>query len=304
MFLKKNNDNVISIWEIIQMINRLLILGASGMLGSTLLRYFSDKSAFQVFATIRNSGVSFNVGNNQKYLLYKNIDAKNHDDLRRVFNEVQPDVVVNCIGIVKQLPEGNNPLVSIPLNSLLPHILAQLCTLTNSRLIHISTDCVFSGDKGGYIESDIPDAVDLYGRSKLLGELNYPHTITLRTSIIGHELTGRHGLINWFLSQSASVNGFRKAVFSGLPTVEIARVLESFILPFPSLHGLYHLSADPISKYDLLSIVKNLYKKKINIKPDDSVVIDRSLDSNRLRKATGFFPKPWPKLIKEMNEFG
>jgi dTDP-4-dehydrorhamnose reductase len=220
---------------------RLLILGASGMLGNTLLRYFAAKKSFQVFASVRGNGSLRHIAGEINYQLISGVDAENADHLLRVFDIARPDVVVNCVGVVKQLAEADDTLVSIPLNSLLPHRLARLCAVTGSRLIHISTDCVFSGEKGSYLESDVPDATDLYGRSKLMGEVDYPHAITLRTSLIGHELHGARSLINWFLAQEGSVRGFTKAIFSGLPTVEIARVIEAHVLPNPELHGLYHL---------------------------------------------------------------
>ena len=283
---------------------RLLILGASGMLGNALLRYFAAKESFQVVASVRNAGSLRNTACEPNYQLITGVDAENPDDLLRVFDEARPDVVVNCVGVVKQLAAAEDALVSIPLNSLLPHRLARLCAATGSRLIHISTDCVYSGKKGGYVESDLPDADDLYGRSKLMGEVDYPHAITLRTSLIGHELRGARSLVNWFLAQEGSVRGFTKAIFSGLPAVEIARVIEEYVLPHPELHGLYHLSVGPISKYDLLSMVKDVYGEQIEIIPDDSLVIDRSLDSTRFQQATGFVPKPWPELVQAMHDFG
>ena len=283
---------------------RLLIVGASGMLGNSLLRYFAAKESFKVFASVRDVVSLRDIGGVSNFQLLAGIDAKNVDSLRRVFDEVKPDVVVNCVGVVKQLVAADDAIVSIPLNSLLPHRLASLCAETGSRLIHFSTDCVFSGNKGGYLDSDIPDPIDLYGRSKLLGEVDYPHAITLRTSLIGHELNGARSLVNWFLAQEGSVNGFKKAIFSGLPTVEIARVIEEHVLVHPELHGVYHLSVHPISKYDLLSILKDVYRKQIEITPDESLVIDRSLDSTRFREATGFSPKPWSELVQAMHDFG
>ncbi|AXO13636.1 dTDP-4-dehydrorhamnose reductase family protein [Thalassospira indica] len=283
---------------------KILIFGASGMLGNTLLRYFSQKGLYHVVGSVRGTGSLRDIADNGSYRQVSGIDAENTDHLLRVFEIARPDVVVNCVGVVKQLAEADDELVSIPLNSLLPHRLARLCAATGSRLIHISTDCVFSGKSGGYTESDLPDAVDLYGRSKLMGEVNYPHAITLRTSLIGHELNGARSLINWFLSQEGSVRGFTKAIFSGLPTVEIARVIETHVLPNPVLHGLYHLSVDPISKHDLLTLVKDIYGKRIEIVPDDAFLIDRSLDSARFRRATGYSPKSWPELIQDMHDFG
>lgn len=283
---------------------RLLILGASGMLGNALLRYFSAKGFFQVYASARDYGSLGNIASVLNCKMIAGVDAENPFDLQRVFDLAQPDLVLNCVGVVKQLDEADDALVSIPLNSLLPHRLAELCVDAGSRLIHFSTDCVFSGKKGCYLESDIPDATDLYGRSKLLGEVDYENAITLRTSLIGHELRGARSLVNWFLAQEGSVRGFTRAIFSGLPTVEIARFIEQYVLPNSELHGVYHLSAEPISKHDLLSIVKHVYGKQIEIIPDDSFVIDRSLDSTHLRQVTGFKPKSWPELVQAMHDFG
>lgn len=282
---------------------RILVLGASGMLGSTLLRYLSLQSDVEAFGTVRfyNSVRHFH-----EFLhahLESNVNVENADHLATVFASVRPDVVLNCVGIVKQLSEADDPLTVIPINSLLPHRLANLCAMTGARLIHFSTDCVFSGTKGFCKESDIPDAADLYGRSKLMGEVVYPNALTIRTSMIGHELTGNRSLVSWFLSQSGYVKGFRRAIFSGLPTLEIARVIHEHILPNPDLCGLYHLSVDPISKFDLLSLVADVYGKSIDIIPNDDLVVDRSLDSSRFRAATGFSPKPWPDLIQAMHEF-
>jgi dTDP-4-dehydrorhamnose reductase len=224
--------------------------------------------------------------------------------LLKVFAAVCPNIVVNCVGIVKQLTEVEHPSKVMSLNSLLPHRLAKLCAVAEARLIHFSTDCVFSGVRGMYNESDLADAADLYGRSKLKGEVNYRSAITLRTSIIGHELSSNRSLVGWFLAQEGSVKGFRRAVFSGLPTVEIARIIHQHLLPRPDIWGLYHLSADPISKFELLSLIAKVYSKKITIIPDDTLLVDRSLDSSCFRSATGFSPKSWIELIQTMHDFG
>jgi dTDP-4-dehydrorhamnose reductase len=199
------------------------------------------------------------------------------------------------------LAEANNPLLAVPINTLLPHRLAALCSVSGARLVHISTDCVFSGSKGGYLESDFPDAYDLYGRSKLLGEVDYPNAITLRTSIIGHEISGSRSLVGWFLAQEGRVKGFTRAKFSGLPTVELARVVRDFVLPRPELHGLYHVAAEPIDKFKLLMLIAQVYGKKIEIIPDNDFAIDRSLNGERFKAATGYVAPSWQTLIERMH---
>lgn len=283
---------------------RVLVLGASGMLGNAAFRLFSKSDGFDVIGTVRGERSRNLFPESLRFALIGGVDVENIDSLVRVFGDTNPDVVINCIGLVKQLAEADDPFAAIPINSLLPHRLARLCEVAGARFIHMSTDCVFSGSKGMYAESDPTDARDLYGRSKFLGEVDYPNAVTLRTSIIGHELEGTRSLVGWFLSQSGSVKGFKKAIFSGLPTVEIARLIRDYVLPNPDLHGLYHVSSDPINKYDLLSLVADTYGKTIAIEPDESFVIDRSLDSSRFRSITGFQPKPWAELVESMKDFG
>ncbi len=282
---------------------KILVLGASGMLGNAMIRLFAESEGFDVLGTVRGERSKRLLPESLWSRVISGVDVESIDSLTRVLGDTQPDVVINCIGLVKQLAEADDPLVAIPVNTLLPHRLARLCALSGARFVHISTDCVFAGTKGMYVESDAADAQDLYGRSKFLGEVDYPNAITLRTSIIGHELDGARSLVGWFLAQRGSVKGFSKAVFSGLPTVELARVIRDYVLTHPQLHGLYHVSADAINKYDLLQRVANVYGKTIEIVPNDSLVIDRSLDSTRFRLATGFQPKPWSDLIASMQDF-
>jgi dTDP-4-dehydrorhamnose reductase len=186
-------------------------------------------------------------------------------------------------------------------NAMLPHRLSRYCATQGSRLVHISTDCVFAGTRGNYRESDTPDATDLYGQSKLIGEVrDERHAITLRSSIIGHELQSRYALIDWFLSQQDRVRGYTRAIFSGVPVAEMARIIGEIVLPRPELHGLYHVAAAPVSKYELLRLVAAEYGKTIEIVPDDSVVIDRSLNGDRFTHATGYVAPPWPDLVRLM----
>ncbi len=274
------------------------------MLGNAMLRYFAMRTHHNVTGVVRSGSSARLLPAEVRGHVVEGGNAEDFDMLARVFDRCRPDVVVNCVGLVKQLGDSRDPLAAIPINSVLPHRLARLCSLVGARLIHLSTDCVFSGTKGMYVENDIPDAIDIYGRTKLLGEVEYPHALTLRTSIIGHELTGNRSLICWFLAQEGAVRGFSKAVFSGFPTVEIARIIDEYVLQRPELSGLYHLSSDPIDKYRLLQLVAEVYGKAIRIEKDPGLVIDRSLDSNRFRAATGFRPEAWPELIRRMNTFG
>lgn len=282
---------------------RVLILGASGMLGSAMLSRMCNHNDWVVFGTLRSPNKSLSaIVSNASFI--HGIDVVNPDSLISAFEQSRPDIVINCVGLVKQLAKGEEPLEAIPINSLLPHRLARLCELVKARLVHISTDCVFSGNKGNYLETDTPDAKDVYGRSKLLGEVvDYPHAITLRTSIIGHELGSARSLIGWFLSQQGCIKGYTKAIFSGVTTYELARVVRDFVISNPDLHGLYHVAAEPISKYDLLKLVNREYRKDLQIEPDEKLQIDRSLDATRFKKATGYITPSWLELVTTMHEF-
>lgn len=282
---------------------RVLVLGATGMLGNAVLKFFAQSPEYKTYGSVRSSSSLSLLPKNMLTNIITGVNVENIDSLTSLFASVHPDVVINCIGLVKQLAEVEDPLVAIPINAMLPHRLARLCEKAGARLVHMSTDCVFAGTKGMYKEVDAPDAYDLYGRSKYLGEVDYPHAITLRTSIIGHELSGARSLVGWFLAQQGSTKGFKRAIFSGLPTVEIARIIRDYVIPHPELQGLYHVSAEPINKYDLLKLVALVYAKNIDIIPDDKLVIDRSLNSNRFRLATGYQPPEWRTLIKSMYEF-
>ena len=281
----------------------ILVLGVSGMLGSTTYRLLSQHSEHEVWGTERGTTARDNLRGVDTGRIKSGVDVEAWETLERVLEEVRPDLVINCVGVVKQLSNAKDPLVTVPINTLLPHRLLQCSRTYGFRVVHISTDCVFLGDRGNYTERDVPDARDLYGLSKYLGEIDAQGAVTLRTSIIGHELTTSHSLLCWFLSQKGPVRGFGQAIFSGLPTVELARVIRDFVLPNKDLHGLYHVSADPISKLDLLRLFSSEYKHDISIQEDDSFVIDRSLNSERFQAATGYRPPTWPELVARMRRF-
>lgn len=283
------------------MSNRVLIFGANGMLGGSLFRYLSKRPGFEVLGTVRGleaKGALIQQGFNN---LVDGIDVADVQSIFSVIKDFRPHYVLNCVGIIKQLDVANAPIPSIEINSLLPHQLAETCDDFNSKLVHFSTDCVFSGRSGEYKEIDTPDATDLYGRSKLLGEVAYGRHLTLRTSIIGHELGKSLSLVDWFLSQDGTVKGYRKAIFSGMPTVCVAEFLQDHVFG-KELSGLYHLSVDPIDKNNLLQLINDVYLTGMKITPCDDLVIDRSLNSDALRAVAGFTPPPWPQLIKKMRE--
>jgi len=279
------------------------VLGASGMLGNAVVRVLSEQAGWQVHGTIRSEGSKRFFPADIAERLLAGVDVEQQDSLTQAFIRARPNVVVNCVGLVKQLDEADDPLQAVPINTLLPHRLARLCEVAGARLVHMSTDCVFSGEKGGYRESDPSDAKDLYGRSKYLGEVDYPRAVTLRTSIIGHELQSAHGLIGWFLSQQGKCKGYTRAIFSGVPTVVLAGIIRDVVIPRTELHGVYHVAARPIFKYDLLKLVARIYGKEIEIVPDDKLVIDRSLDASRFREATGYAPPEWVEMIKLMHAY-
>jgi len=279
----------------------VLILGATGMLGYSLFSNLADYAELTVKGTVRN------IDGKQKFFekyqdkLLLGIDVTDIASIEQAIIETKPDVVFNCIGLIKQHDIAKQHVAAIEINALLPHQLAALCDQYASRLIHFSTDCVFDGKQGMYQEADLPTATDLYGKSKCLGEVNYGRHLTLRTSIIGHELDSAVSLVDWFLSQRGAVKGFSKAVFSGLPTCYIAKLLADNILNKPDLCGLYHLSAEPIDKHSLISLVAEIYGKSIEINESAQLVIDRSLDSSRLRQALDLTVPSWRELIEFMH---
>jgi dTDP-4-dehydrorhamnose reductase len=278
---------------------KLLVLGATGLIGNAVFQTLNLCKDFKVTGTVRTRDQKKVFDSSNQDQLIDGVDATNESVLKEVFERVKPDQVINCIGYTKHQPDNSTAYNA--LNSVLPHRLVDLCNQFNSRLIHISTDCVFSGEKGNYQESDIPDAEDVYGKSKILGEISNVNSITLRTSTIGHELFTNHGLLNWFLAQHGSCEGYRNAIFSGLPTVVFAEIIRDLVIPDSQLRGLYHVSASPINKYDLLTLIAEIYQKKIQIKVNDEIKIDRSLNHHKFSKQTGFKPLAWENLINYMH---
>ncbi|QWD23677.1 SDR family oxidoreductase [Polynucleobacter paneuropaeus] len=281
----------------------ILVLGTSGLIGSGLFRSLSEFSQLNVFGLSRSHCYKFFDDQLHSHI-YSGFEINDFKSLNLATNFFKPQVIINCIGITKHIKEASNPSISIPINSLWPHQLEEFCENTKIRLIHISTDCVFSGSKGNYTEYDYPDAKDLYGKTKVLGELSGASSLTIRTSTIGHELRGHNGLLDWFLAQENSCFGYSRAVFSGLPTIYLGKILGEYVLPNDSLKGTYHISSHPIDKFTLLKLIAKEYKKSIKIVEDDSVIIDRSLDCGRFSNEVGFKAISWPNMIKMMHIYG
>ncbi|HEY8291271.1 MAG TPA: SDR family oxidoreductase [Thermomicrobiales bacterium] len=278
---------------------RVLILGGTGMLGHKLWQVCRREC--DCYVTVRaGDAARLPTAIFDPDRVVTGVTADDFDSVVQAFATVRPTVVVNCIGIVKQQRAAHDPLASLAVNAAFPHRLARLCMATGARLIHLSTDCVFSGTRGNYTEADPPDPPDIYGRTKLLGEVG-EGALTIRTSMIGRELTTSQGLIEWFLSRrGGSASGFRRAIFSGLTTIALAETIAMIIREQPTLSGIWHVAAEPIAKYTLLALVRDAMHLDIELIADDTVVIDRSLDGARFHDATGWVAATWPTMIAEM----
>lgn len=280
----------------------ILILGASGMLGNTLFRGLSRCSDFDVYGTVRTDKTSHFFTSNESLRILNNVDVFDSKRLLEVLEEINPNYVINCVGIIKQLDHTSIKSKTIQINSLFPHMLAEACSVRKINLIHFSTDCVFDGLKGNYSDNDLPNARDLYGQSKALGEIDDEYCLTIRTSIIGHEITSQLSLIDWFLAQENTIQGYENAIFSGLPTIYFVDLLRSIIWLDTPLTGIYNVSAKPISKYKLLGLVSKSYQHYIEIIRNVDFVINRSLDSSKFWSAINSECADWNELVEFMHD--
>lgn len=276
----------------------ILVLGATGLLGNAMFRSMSKLAGARVTGSIRRADARALFSPDHAAHLAVIGNAEDPDELARLIDAVAPDVVVNCIAVGRPAPA--DPLRSIRVHAVLPQRLSHLCSRAGARLVQISSDGVFSGRRGSYSEDDMPDADDVYGISKLLGEIEAPHAVTLRTSIIGHELQSGSGLLEWFLAQRESCRCYTRAIFSGFPTIVLADVVRDVVLPRQELSGIYHLATRPISKFDLLQLVARRYGKNIELIADDRDSPDRSLIADRFARATGYVAPDWPELVDAM----
>ena len=279
---------------------RLLILGGSGMLGHQLWRGLHAQH--DTWVTLRRPVADF-----AAHTLFDEAKAIQFDDitddtaLERALGQAKPEAVINCVGIIKQRDEASDEALTLRVNAEFPHRLAKRCGEAGARLIHFSTDCIFAGTKGNYTESDPSDATDLYGQSKHQGEVADAHSVTLRTSVIGHELGTNLAFLDWFLSQRfQAVNGYTKAIYSGFTTLEMARIVDRILTQHTDLSGVWHVASEPISKFGLLQLCREKLGWEGVIEPNDEFVCDRSLNADRFNQATGYTPPSWEAMISEL----
>ena len=286
---------------------RILVLGATGMLGHRLLLGL-DKLGYEVMAGVRRDVSDDEPFRRWPVLADRNrlvtgLDAYQLDAFRHILTKIRPDVIVNCIGLIKQIDASRSSVSSITLNALLPHALEEMVADWNGWLIHFSTDCVFRGDRGGYTEHDECDATDWYGRTKAMGEVVGDHALTLRTSIIGRELRQHCSLLDWFLAQNGrTVRGFARAIYSGLTTREMVNVIDLLLRQNFGLNGLFQVASEPVDKYSLLHRIREALSLRIEIERDETVQIDRSLDATRFFYTTGYQAPSWDQMIEGLAE--
>lgn len=279
---------------------RCLIIGGDGMLGHQLLA--SWRSRHDVRVTLRRSLDAYaNYGLFDATNAFDNLDVRDTDRLQNVLGDYRPDAVINAAGVIKQRGDAKQSLPCLEINAVFPHRLRELCETVGARLVHVSTDCVFNGKRGGYTESDPADAEDLYGLSKYLGEVGEAPAVTFRTSIIGLELSRNASLIEWFLAQRGTIKGFTKAIYTGVTTLELARVIEHVLVKQPKLRGVWQVASEPISKHALLSELATLLQRSdLEITPDDDFHCDRSLQGDAFNERTGYTVPDWNTMLTEL----
>jgi dTDP-4-dehydrorhamnose reductase len=281
----------------------ILILGGTGMLGHKLFQHFLPRFPGTICTMHRQATDEpySRITLFQGPQVIEGIDLVDFNKLSNLLLRLKPEFIVNCVGVIKQRDQASSHISTITVNSLLPHQLAALCAKWGGRLIHFSTDCVFSGRQGMYKEDDFSDAEDLYGKTKFLGETTEANAVTIRTSIIGRELSNHRSLLDWFLSNKGGhVRGYRKSIYSGVTTNHLAEVVADIILHHPQLQGVYQVASEPISKYDLLCLLREAYALDVAIDPVDGEYANRSMDGSRFRGATGYVCPPWPTLVQQL----
>ncbi|AZB43230.1 SDR family oxidoreductase [Bacillus sp. FJAT-42376] len=270
---------------------KVLILGGAGMAGHMIRDYFSERPAYQVFYTTRD--ISDTGG------IFLNIN--NANSAEEIIVYLKPDLVINCIGLLNHFA-GEHPIAALQANSILPHQLEKLLSRQGGKLVHISTDCVFSGEKGSYTEADTPDGTSFYAQSKRLGEIHSDRHLTIRTSIIGPELKNNGiGLFSWFMKQTGVIQGYEKVIWNGVTTLELAKAIEYLIVKGTT--GLYHLGSETLlSKNELLLLIQRIFNKTdVNIVPDRRISLNRTIVSTR---QDAVYPLPsYETMLKELKQW-
>ena len=273
---------------------KIIILGSTGILARTLQLYLSKKNVDLLT-------ISRERKNNKNYYLKNFLNFKK---LEKLISKTKPTHIINCIGITKFNNSYNNKKLTVYLNSKMPLYLANYCKLNKIFLLHISTDCVFSGKKGNYLDNSFKDTKDLYGLSKKKGEVKNEFASTIRTSFIGPELNTKKSLLSWFLSEKKIVKGYTKAFFSGLTSLELCKIIYNYFIKNNLLKNkIINVGSRRISKYVLLTKIRRVFKKKIEISKHENFIIDRSLNSKKFRKITGYKLIKWDKMLLELKKF-
>lgn len=282
---------------------KVTVLGASGMLGHKMFQRLRNvfPSTTAIMRRKKSSFPFCHIDLLQGSDVCDGVDCADTTLLHHTIAGMRPDFIVNCVGVIKQRPQASDAAACIAINAQLPHQLAYWAHAWGGRVIHFSTDCVFSGNRGSYAEEDASDAQDLYGRSKFLGEVVTENALTLRTSMIGREIAEHRSLLDWFLTQQGrSVRGYRRVIYSGVTTNHLADLVTTIIQDYPELSGLFQVASMPISKFDLLCLLREAYSADIAIEPDDQEVSDRSMRGDKLRTATGYVAPAWPDLVQQL----
>ena len=284
---------------------KILLLGGGGLAGNTFIKYFlSFKNRYSIGVTFSEHESNYNLNlDNQSISTFYNINAFKYNLVSSVINDYKPQVIINTIGLTKRISNTIDPKLSIYLNSYFPHLLLKTSNEKDIKLIHLSTDCIFSGYNGNYSEDSIPDALDIYGKTKFLGELNEKNALTLRTSILGPEIRRFLGIYSWFINQKTDVFGFDKAFFSGITSLELAKIIFHIIDHNYDLYGIYNLASEKISKFELLNIIKKIKKMNINIIKSDSEIYDRSLNNKKFRSVSEYKVPNWENMILDLIDY-
>tara|TARA_B100001769_G_C22111020_1_gene601027 strand:+ start:3235 stop:4095 length:861 start_codon:yes stop_codon:yes gene_type:complete len=277
---------------------KILVIGRNGMIGNGIFEYLSEE--YNTYGTLKKQISEYSISSNRN--IFEGIDLTSISTIENLINRLEPNVVINCSGIIKQKSKDYSDEEHLYLNAKVPHLLLEICLKKDVRLINLSTDCVFDGKKGFYNDLDTPNAIDIYGTSKAIGEITKEGCLTIRTSTIGLEVDNNHGLIEWFLSQKGKeIRGYDNAIYSGLTIKELTRYIEHILINFPELNGLYNMASERISKYDLLSILaRKIENFKILINKDSEFFCDRSLNGEALDSITGFKVKSWEKMLSDL----